>query len=47
MRLTALMIVLFGVIVSVPHIVAQPHLLSNYPEISSKSLNGRCTLAGR
>ncbi len=38
MRLTALMIVLFGVIVWVPHIVAQPHLLSNYTEISSNYL---------
>ncbi len=38
MRLTALMIVLFGVIVWVPHIIAQPHLLSNYTEISSNYL---------
>jgi uncharacterized membrane protein YphA (DoxX/SURF4 family) len=38
MRLTALMITLFGVIVWIPHIVAQPHLLSNYTEISSNYL---------
>jgi hypothetical protein len=38
MRLTALMIVLFGLLVWVPHIVAQPTLLSNWAEISSNYL---------
>lgn len=38
MRLMALMMALFGILVWVPHIVAQPHLLSNYIEISSNYL---------
>ena len=38
MRLMALMMALFGILVWVPHIVAQPQLLSNYDEISSNYL---------
>jgi hypothetical protein len=38
MRLMALMMALFGILVWVPHLVAQPHLLSNYDEISSNYL---------
>ncbi len=38
MRLTALMMALFGILVWVPHIAAQPHLMSNYTEISSNYL---------
>jgi len=38
MRLMALMMTLFGILVWVPHLVAQPHLLSNYTEISSNYL---------
>ncbi|MGA3038185.1 MAG: hypothetical protein ABSE64_11965 [Vulcanimicrobiaceae bacterium] len=38
MRLMALMMALFGILVWVPHLIAQPHLLSNYDEISSNYL---------
>jgi hypothetical protein len=38
MRLMALMMALFGILVWVPHIVAQPQTLSNYTEISSNYL---------
>ena len=38
MRLTTLMIALFGIIVWVPHILAEPHKLQNYDEISSNYL---------